>query len=920
MSETGVRGEAMGKKCRKKLSRYVNCSCKGAISLFMAVLMTPFLSIAMLLVETGRYNSSVSILEEAMGVSSTSTLANYDKYLHERWGLMAVDQGININSKYQENLSANAGIMGDSIKLGTVKASGDYDLADSEVLYQQIMEYCKLNAPTMLGMNFANISQILKQLDKKFNNIGKVFSLITNGVNTVDSAITLFEAVDKLKKSAEELDGLKSKYDNSYSYFKNTVETLQSALAEPEPQLSDYEIVSKAPEGDEPKPEPEYDMEAYGRAVENRRRRISSAKENVGLAKSAYVQIIGKIIKSETEFKKGMKDCITAKENIIKNLENVAVGIVDYNKNPSEEKKDLDALQKDIKRMESSEGFDPTNSTYLKMKDWECALEQKVSLQYTSDQSAKALKNGLDTVYNEYNRASKDYNDNLFVAQINKFEQLKDTVERFNIESVTKSSPRISTAVYQNVKIEGYITAEEIENYMNKQEKELSEGSLRRIIEGLTAFMDSIAKMSSFYNPDFSAIINTDYYKEKFGSMPGGTSAGGGALAVVRDIGNFISSAGKLVQSITHLNLIDALKSLKDVLMSVVNLIQDILQFAFNIVRNIGELFISHERLYYSTYSTFNLPCRTDFKGRSVSYKTMTGYSLGKGSLLDKGEVSILRVIDGLKALIDMIDAYAKRTGEDHTFSGAELEYILFGSNSEVANQLYTFCVLYLLRLLLDVGSVTGNIEVQSLAAASTFGYPIVMAIEILAEPLVDTLLLVNGGGIDIQKTSIFLTPSGLPGMLEKFVSILKFTSAQKEDLKSKMIKAFGAADADYKNNYAALEEKEKSENKDNENKGSENKAWKEYKSSLLNFNYREYCFIILLLTVTKEEQIARLQNLIQMETLYHYEKEEASYTFDLRKSHTYLKIEVNANIKQMLPSLADSSLYSIKREQYRGY
>lgn len=134
------------------------------------------------------------------------------------------------------------------------------------------------------------------------------------------------------------------------------------------------------------------------------------------------------------------------------------------------------------------------------------------------------------------------------------------------------------------------------------------------------------------------------------------------------------------------------------------------------------------------------------------------------------------------------------------------------------------------------------------------------------------------------------------------------------------MIKAFGAADADYKNNYAALEEKEKSENKDNENKGSENKAWKEYKSSLLNFNYREYCFIILLLTVTKEEQIARLQNFIQMETLYHYEKEEASYTFDLRKSHTYLKIEVNANIKQMLPSLADSSLYSIKREQYRGY
>ena len=66
--------------------KYIN-GIRGAISLFLAVIMTPFLTIAMALVET------VSVLDEAMGISSTATLANYDEYLHKRWGLLAADQG-----------------------------------------------------------------------------------------------------------------------------------------------------------------------------------------------------------------------------------------------------------------------------------------------------------------------------------------------------------------------------------------------------------------------------------------------------------------------------------------------------------------------------------------------------------------------------------------------------------------------------------------------------------------------------------------------------------------------------------------------------------------------------------------------------------------------------------------------------------
>ena len=76
----------------------------------------------------------------------------------------------------------------------------------------------------------------------------------------------------------------------------------------------------------------------------------------------------------------------------------------------------------------------------------------------------------------------------------------------------------------------------------------------------------------------------------------------------------------------------------------------------------------------------------------------------------------------------------------------------------------------------------------------------------------------------------------------------------------------------------------------------------------------------MLLLSVTTEQQIARLANLIQMETLCYYTNQKKEFTFDLRKSYTYLHTNVDAGINQIMPSLIDSSLFTVKRDHYRGY
>lgn len=885
----------MGRHIRKMISRYVNCSMKGAISLFMAVLMTPFLTIAMVLVDTGRYNSAVSILDEAMGVSSVSTLAHYDSYLHDRWGLMSISQGIDMNRTYSQYLNENVGIMGKSLKLNQVTAEGEYALAENELLYNQILEYCKLNAPTKLATNFLNISNLIKELEK-FKNIGKIFSAITSGTDAIDSTITLLESAEDVKETADKLQDLEKKYNEGYSNFSSAVDALIAALNVPEPEKSEY----TDDKGN-------FDSDAYEAAVKEREEDIESARTGVVTARDAYAETLDEITECVQTYKEKMGACASAVGDIGTNLASLGATAMSLEKKANEDKKTLEALQKEISAAEKDADFNPEGNAYINMKAREQTLSESVSQNFTKSNLASASAKGLKAVNNSYQDTFSSYSDATFGEYITGFQALKSTVSSYSEGDVKEDSSSLDEDTYHNVHMAGYVTSADIDAYLERQKEELLSGSLKAVLDGLISFYNSLIKLSLFYDPELSAVIDMNFYNTNLNGLPGAGADNGGVMAVVTDVGNIVSAIKSFSNNLENLKLISALKSLKNLITSIVNLLTDLAQFAVDICKNISELFSSYDRLYYSTYATFNLSCRTDNTSGSLSFSAMTGYSLDGTSLPDQGIFgSGLSAFDDLAAAIDAIRSYENGSGDDLTFSGAELEYILYGSKTEISNQIYTFFALYMLRLLLDVIPITANTEVQSLAAASTFGYPVVMTIEILAEPLVDTILLVNGSEVPLIETTIYLTPSGLPDLLEGLQSIVKFTSDDKESLKSSLVGAFRSSVDDYDYQQTL-----------NTSTGiSLSKTIK----GLTKFNYREYCFMLMLLTVTKEQQFARLKNLIQMETLYYYQEQGAPYMFDLRKSYTFLHTSVSADVKQMLPSLVDSSLFTAEREQYRGY
>lgn len=859
-------------KKRNKL-RIIN-GCKGTIALFLAVLMTPFLTIAMLLVETGRYNSAVSILDEAMGVSSTSLLASYDEYMKERWGLLAVEQGLDMDATYTEYMKTNTGVLGDSITLNSVNAKGEFPLSDSEILYNQILEYCTLNAPTKLATNFLNLSDLISKLED-IANVGKYFDIIGSGAGAVDSAITLAESADELKDIADDLDDLKDSYEEDYKAFKKSVEDLVNALK-----------VERPTDEDEAK---DYD------------KNISDLRGEVDKKKNTYKETLDDIAEKLGEYKDEMEDCADAMTSIQSEITSAGGTVLELTSEKSKKEEELEKVDERIAEMEKNGDKSSKPALYTSALDEKTRLEGELAELTVEEGMASATQDGLTGVTEGWEESFGSYSDATMGAYVTGFEDLADKVEGFSSASVVKTTV-ISDSEYYSIAIAGYISSEDIDDYLETQADEMESGSLSSLIDGIISFFDSLFDLQIFYDPDLSGYINIDYYTETFGGLPGGEAAGGGVLAIITDISDMMSAATNFSADLVTLKWLDALKEIKNFIKSVISLGEDLVKFATDIVKNICDLFTSYDRLYYSTYTTFNLPCRTD---DIPGFTTMTGYELTGDSLPSKTKTSSLTMIDDLMVLVEQIKSAASGTGSDYTFCGAELEYVLFGSNSEVANQLYVFVALYILRLILNIPAILLNSEVQSMAASSTFGYPVVMILEILVEPLVDTVLLVNGASIDIYKTKIYLTPTGIPEVIEELVSILDLTTEEKESLGKDVKDGFGVVKDDYDYQQKL---KEKAGKKPRET------------PDLFEFDYREYCFIILLLTVTKEQQMARLSNLIQMETLNYYKSTGASYTFDLRNAYSFVVAEADASVKQILPSLADSTLFNVKREQYRGY
>ena len=120
-----------------------------------------------------------------------------------------------------------------------------------------------------------------------------------------------------------------------------------------------------------------------------------------------------------------------------------------------------------------------------------------------------------------------------------------------------------------------------------------------------------------------------------------------------------------------------------------------------------------------------------------------------------------------------------------------------------------------------------------------------------------------------------------------------------------------------------------KSENEGDGNKGN---AVTEYLSDLLELNYTQYSFLMMMLFGSEDTCLVRLSDLIQTEsTAYRQDPAHADLServlgtykdFSIDESYTSLQVTASGSLVQLLPvpALSSSSMFRVNREIYRGY
>lgn len=176
----------------------------GVITVLVTLLLIPLLAFGTLIMEAGRYVAAKTLLAEAQATAAMSVLADFNVYLQDRFGLLAIDPegaGESHSADYSAALLYNSN--DEAIKKASVLYHLDeknigystiFSLADYNVIKKQILEYAKYSVPYEVVADKLNLENIFST---PFDGIlGKIGDL-TNMLNDMK---------DKTEKTVNELD------------------------------------------------------------------------------------------------------------------------------------------------------------------------------------------------------------------------------------------------------------------------------------------------------------------------------------------------------------------------------------------------------------------------------------------------------------------------------------------------------------------------------------------------------------------------------------------------------------------------------------------------------------------------------------------------------------------------------------------
>jgi hypothetical protein len=838
---------------RVKLS-FIN-GTRGVISLLLCLVMCPFLTIALVLTESSRYQQAVETLNEVNNSAAMSTLGNTDEYLKERFGLFATSQEDSVDATFQKYLQSNWGVLGDGATLntGSVDFESSLSLLSQETLKQQILDYSELTVASELVVDALDLAELMEAI-KGLGNIDAIMRTLNSVTKAAEVATATAEFVENVDKVLTALADYTTKY-SAYTSARDAYITAAKDLRDTIKTEMDADSNLAYPSDITPTPTPSSTTPTPTPAEQ---KKSVYENDNVKAKMTTLDQKADALEVAADALADNVETIKTSLEAVVGNLDTVRTKIQEL---------------QDLSEPVASDSSNPTNSAASTAAIYdEIVTELMVVLE---DFVSEPALTGMETSVRLLREQAKEIRDSYSATSI--------TGETTDAE-INALYPLVAVGVPEYTELD---TA--IKEAMGIMGGEDDSQSLTTMLENMVNTIAALFKIDGIYDGTLDANIKTTYF-QALPVDPDGEPVPQSPYQLVLDsIKKMIDAADLFREAIGGLNLLKAIEAVVTAIEAIATYFGAIISWVESICIRVTELVtggpvFQYEQLLISGYCTYIIPNRTDCEDGTA----LTGFEYG--TLANADSSSDSTPIGGLNALIDFLSNLSEDTSEDITFCGAELEYILIGTQSEIVNQACAFTYLYLLRMLINIVPVFTSIEVTDMAAAANVAAPVIYALVLIIEPLLDCVILVNGGDSYLIKRYVYMTPTGVVKLIEDFGDILS------DELQAVIAASKGPKEP----NTSTMQDF--------------------FKDSLLAVNYRDHQICMLLL-LPERTVLTRTQHIIQMESESYYKEQVADFTFDISKSYAYLYFNVDVTLNPLfeIGNLSKTG-YPYKKSYYRGY
>ncbi|MGN0141223.1 MAG: hypothetical protein ACI4AD_03285, partial [Roseburia sp.] len=219
---------------RKGIHNKLKKECKGVVSIFLCLILSPLLMLASALVEYARYQENAQMVQEVINCASYSTLADYDEYLQKRFGLFALEQDGTIENSYKVNLKGCMSVLAKmvTVDVDSSTADGVYPLSNSYVLKQQILDFSENTVMAEFLLEGLKLQELLDKLNnlKGLEELKKAAEKVAKATESIETLVEKgSKLADQLTSIVSDMKKIQSDSDTLLATFSNLSKKLRDA-------------------------------------------------------------------------------------------------------------------------------------------------------------------------------------------------------------------------------------------------------------------------------------------------------------------------------------------------------------------------------------------------------------------------------------------------------------------------------------------------------------------------------------------------------------------------------------------------------------------------------------------------------------------------------------------------------------------